>query len=279
MSKGELIEIKRRIKSIKNTQKITKAMGLVATARFKRLREIVEFADEYFNEVSNTFRKLYCDEVYDSKYFSENNEDKDLYIIITSNTGLCGSYNSNIINFANEKVAKEDYLILIGDRGYQFFKRREYNVLMNIPIQRFPSFDDAQMIFNLIDDYFIKGKVKNIYIVYTKFINSVRQEVEMLKILPFEKIQEKNKEILLEPNKLQVFDFSAKIYLQSFIYNSLANALASEFAMRMTAMDSATKNSGELLDKLQLKYNRIRQGTITQEVTEIVSGAEALNSN
>lgn len=279
MSKGELIEIKRRIKSIKNTQKITKAMGLVATARFKRLREIVEFADEYFNEVSNTFRKLYCDEVYDSKYFSENNEDKDLYIIITSNTGLCGSYNSNIINFANEKVAKEDYLILIGDRGYQFFKRREYNVLMNIPIQRFPSFDDAQMIFNLIDDYFTKGKVKNIYIVYTKFINSVRQEVEMLKILPFEKIQEKNKEILLEPNKLQVFDFSAKIYLQSFIYNSLANALASEFAMRMTAMDSATKNSGELLDKLQLKYNRIRQGTITQEVTEIVSGAEALNSN
>ncbi|WDU82578.1 F0F1 ATP synthase subunit gamma [Caloramator sp. Dgby_cultured_2] len=193
MSKGELIEIKRRIKSIKNTQKITKAMGLVATARFKRLREIVEFADEYFNEVSNTFRKLYCDEVYDSKYFSENNEDKDLYIIITSNTGLCGSYNSNIINFANEKVAKEDYLILIGDRGYQFFKRREYNVLMNIPIQRFPSFDDAQMIFNLIDDYFIKGKVKNIYIVYTKFINSVRQEVEMLKILPFEKIQEKIK--------------------------------------------------------------------------------------
>jgi len=279
MSKGELIEIKRRIKSIKNTQKITKAMGLVATARFKRLREIVEFADEYFNEVSNTFRKLYCDEVYDSKYFSENNEDKDLYIIITSNTGLCGSYNSNIINFVNEKVAKEDYLILIGDRGYQFFKRREYNVLMNIPIQRFPSFDDAQMIFNLIDDYFTKGKVKNIYIVYTKFINSVRQEVEMLKILPFEKIQEKNKEILLEPNKLQVFDFSAKIYLQSFIYNSLANALASEFAMRMTAMDSATKNSGELLDKLQLKYNRIRQGTITQEVTEIVSGAEALNSN
>ncbi|CCC58022.1 ATP synthase F1 subunit gamma [Caloramator australicus] len=279
MSKGELIEIKRRIKSIKNTQKITKAMGLVATARFKRLRGIVEFADEYFNEVSNTFRKLYCDEVYDSKYFSENNENKDLFIIITSNTGLCGSYNSNIINFANEKVAKEDYLILIGDRGYQFFKRREYNVLMNIPIQRFPSFDDAQMIFNLIDDYFTKGKVKNIYIVYTKFINSVRQEVEMLKILPFEKIQEKNKEILLEPNKLQVFDFSAKIYLQSFIYNSLANALASEFAMRMTAMDSATKNSGELLDKLQLKYNRIRQGTITQEVTEIVSGAEALNSN
>lgn len=106
------------------------------------------------------FRKLYCDEVYDSKYFSENNENKDLFIIITSNTGLCGSYNSNIINFANEKVAKEDYLILIGDRGYQFFKRREYNVLMNIPIQRFPSFDDAQMIFNLIDDYFTKGKVK-----------------------------------------------------------------------------------------------------------------------
>lgn len=279
MSKGELIEIKRRIKSIKNTQKITKAMGLVATARFKRLREIAEFADEYFNEVSNTFRKLYFDDVYESKYFCENKEGKDAYIIITSNTGLCGSYNSNIINFASEKVAKEDYLILIGDRGYQFFKRRGYKVLMNILMQRFPSFDDAQMIFNLIDDYFTKGKIKNVYVIYTKFINSVRQEVEMLKILPFEKTQEKNKEILLEPAKLQVFDFSTKIYLQSLIYNSLANALASEFAMRMTAMDSATKNSGELLDKLQLKYNRIRQGTITQEVTEIVSGAEALNSN
>lgn len=279
MSKGELIEIKRRIKSIKNTQKITKAMGLVATARFKRLREIAEFADEYFNEVSNTFRKLCFDDVYESKYFCENKEGKDAYIIITSNTGLCGSYNSNIINFASEKVAKEDYLILIGDRGYQFFKRRGYKVLMNILMQRFPSFDDAQMIFNLIDDYFTKGKIKNVYVIYTKFINSVRQEVEMLKILPFEKTQEKNKEILLEPAKLQVFDFSTKIYLQSLIYNSLANALASEFAMRMTAMDSATKNSGELLDKLQLKYNRIRQGTITQEVTEIVSGAEALNSN
>ncbi|MCX7903812.1 MAG: ATP synthase F1 subunit gamma [Caloramator sp.] len=279
MSKGELIEIKRRIKSIKNTQKITKAMGLVATARFKRLREIAEFADEYFNEVSNTFRKLYFDDVYESKYFCENKEGKDAYIIITSNTGLCGSYNSNIINFASEKVAKEDYLILIGDRGYQFFKRRGYKVLMNILMQRFPSFDDAQMIFNLIDDHFTKGKIKNVYVIYTKFINSVRQEVEMLKILPFEKTQEKNKEILLEPTKLKVFDFSTKIYLQSLIYNSLANALASEFAMRMTAMDSATKNSGELLDKLQLKYNRIRQGTITQEVTEIVSGAEALNSN
>ncbi|SEF39077.1 F-type H+-transporting ATPase subunit gamma [Caloramator fervidus] len=278
MSKGELLEIKRRIKSIKNTQKITKAMGLVATARFKRLREIQEYTNEYFKEVSNTLEKLYLEEVFDSVYFKENNSDRDLYIIITSNTGLCGSYNSNIINFAKEKIKKDDYLIVIGDKGYNFFKKRGYEIVLNLPSSKFPSYEDAKNIVNVINEYYLSQRVKNVYLIYTKFISSVKQEVECLKLLPCKKNKTKS-DILLEPSKINVFEFCLKIYLEVLLYNSISNSLASEFAIRMSAMDSATRNSQELLDKLQIKFNRIRQSIITQEVTEIVSGAEALNSN
>ncbi|KRQ87736.1 ATP synthase gamma chain [Caloramator mitchellensis] len=277
MSKGELLEIKRRIKSIQNTQKITKAMGLVATAKFKRIRENAEYVKVLSEATKDTFEKTLCEESVYTKYFTVNDANSDLYVIITSNTGLCGNYNSSVINSTLEFLKNEDRLITIGDRGSNFFKRRGFNIVKSFQMSRVPIFEEASDIFNIIEECFLQGKVKNAYIVYTRFINPVRQEIEKIRLLPFTDIK-KNKDILMEPSNLQVFEHSARYYLITTIFDCLSSSLASEYAMRMTAMDNATKNSGELLEKLQLKYNRIRQSSITQEVTEIVSGAEALNS-
>lgn len=289
-----LLDIKRRIKSVKNTQKITRAVSLVATSKFARIRPVMYKASAYFEKYRDVVEETILNmNLKESFYYNTNNSDTDLYIIITSDSGLCGNYNSNVINKALKDMhGKKVLLITIGERGRNYFKRRGYETLAEfIEIGNNPSLEDANSIMSMAIGYFKQGKVKNVYIIYTKFFSPLKQEVRVLKVLPVENSSEKENKShelstaavnrrsnlwLFEPSQREVFEFIFPKYLNCLMYYVLTNSISSEYAVRITSMDGATKNASDILNKLQNMYNKARQSSITQEITEIVSGAEAL---
>jgi F-type H+-transporting ATPase subunit gamma len=277
-----LLDLKRRIKSVTNTQKITRAMGLVATAKFKKVRDRAEKTTPYFDKFQEAIRKLALSpDLEGSKYFMENDSDRDIYIVITSDSGLCGSYNTNVILETLKQIeGKNVSLITVGEKARSFFTRRGIDTISEfVELGDSPSYKDAVDIMRPAIEAFEKGEARNVYIVYTKFYSPVKQRVEVLKVLPMEKAEgEKGKEIVFEPSPKEVFEYVMPKYLSTTMFYALVHGVASEYANRMSAMDNATKNAGELLDKLRLMYNRARQSGITQEITEIVSGAESLKS-
>jgi F-type H+-transporting ATPase subunit gamma len=276
---GGLLELKRRIRSVANTQKITRAMGLVATAKFKKVREKAEKTAPYYTKFHESINSLALSpDVLSSKYFTINNADLDIYVIISSNTGLCGSYNTNVFNEALAQMKGNNVkLITIGEKAKSFFGRRDFDIMYD-----YTGFGDVITYKSAIEalrpaiEEYEKGKAKNVYLIYTKFYNPVKIKVETIKVLPFEKPEGKQEERLFEPSPKEVFDYVLPKYLSTTMYYALVNSVASEITSRMNAMDNATKNANEILDALKLKYNRARQGNITQEITEIVGGAEVL---
>lgn len=280
MAGAGLLEIKRRIKSITNTQKITRAMGLVATAKFRKLRERAGDIDIYYDEYQRTIEEmLKVNEVEESVYLQKNSSDIDLYIVVTSDTGLCGSYNANVLNNVLEHMYQKKVAVLtVGERGRAFFKKRNYETVAEfVEIGDKPSYKDASEIIKPAIDEFMAGNVRSVYLAYTKFITSVKQTVEIVKLLPFERNKDfKSSNIEFDPSVTEVMNYAIPKYLYATMYHALVNSIASEYAIRMSAMDNATKNTEKLLEKLKIAYNRARQSNITQEITEIVSGAEAL---
>lgn len=280
MAGAGLLDLKRRIKSVTNTQKITRAMGLVATAKFKKVRDRAEKTTPYFDKFHEAVTKMALSpELEGSKYFQENDSDIDIYVVITSDSGLCGSYNTNAIMESRRHMeGKKVQVITAGDKGRVFFTRRDYETLGEfVDLGDAPSYKDAIEIIRPAIEAFESGKARNVYITYTKFHSPVKQTVEILKILPMERPEgEKGKNILFEPSSQEVFEYVMPKYISTTMFYSLVNSVASEYSSRMSAMDNATKNASELLDGLKLMYNRARQSSITQEITEIVSGAEAL---
>jgi len=276
---GGLLDLKRRIKSIANTQKITRAMGLVATAKFKKVRDRAEKTNPYFEKFQESMNAMASSpDVLSSKFFARNNSDTDLYIVISSNTGLCGSYNTNVFNEVLTKTTGQSVkLITVGEKANSFFTRRGYDIIS--PVVDFgdsPSFREAVDILRPAIDAYLAGSVKNVYLIYTKFYNPVKMKVEQLQVLPFVQPSGKQEERLFEPSPMEVFDYVLPKYLNTMMYCAFVNSIASEISARMNAMDNATKNASEILDALKLAFNRARQGSITQEITEIVGGAEAL---
>jgi F-type H+-transporting ATPase subunit gamma len=276
-----LIDLKRRIKSVVSTQKITKAMGLVATVKFKTAKINLERYKPYYEEFNDSITRLLSVEgAGNMDYCKSNEEKKDMYIIITSDSGLCGSYNSNVINSAiNEIEEKENAkLILIGHKGKNYFKTGNYEVIDSFTNNNVnPCFKDISEIMEKGRKYFIEGSIKSLNIVYTKFYNSAKQTVEIMKVLPLNAVEEGEQNyILFEPSLNEVQNYMIPKYLNSVMYYTISNSIASEYAIRMNSMDNANKNASEILAKLKTIYNRARQGAITQEISEIVSGAEAL---
>lgn len=277
---GGLIDLKRRIKSVQNTQKITKAMGLVATSKFKKVRARAEKNVPYINKFNDVIKTLaLSSDAENSIYFKKNKVDTELYIIITSDSGLCGSYNANVIKKAVEDMeGKKVRLITIGEKARSFFLRRGYDTIAEyVEVGDYPVYWDAVDIMKDAIELYKKGEVKSVKLIYTRFHSPVKQEVELVKLLPLEKPKERiYREFEFEPKASRVLDYVFPKYLNNILYFSILTSIASEYAMRMNAMDSASKNAQELLNKLQAIYNRARQSNITQEITEIVSGAEAL---
>lgn len=283
MAGAGLIAIKRRIRSINNTKKITKAVGLVATSKLKRLRGVLELNNSYYGYLSSVMSELIKTDTFDSNiYINGNKSSNKLFIALTSDSGLCGGFNANVVNKTIEQLLKNKLgykLIIVGQKGRNNFKRLNINsVAEYVEIPDIPTDREAQVIINKALEFYLKGEVGEVNVVYTKFTSAVKQEVLVKRILPLNiEVSKENENTFFEyePNITKILESLSGPFLNKTLLNLMINSKTSEFSLRMTAMDGATSNADDLLEELNLKYNRIRQSIITQEISEIVGGAEA----
>ena len=279
MGAAGLIEIKRRIKSVESTRKITKAMGLVATSKLRKVRKELIANEQYNNLCKEVISEVVSSmpEDFDSIYYKSFDGDK-LYIVLTSDTGLCAGYNNTVAIYLNNLVQKSGgaKVVVVGSKGISYLSRYKISTYAEyVDLPDMPATKDINRIYNDAIYLYEKGDVSEVNIVYTEFISPVKQEVKSVKILPIEKKASREGQYIIEPNEEAVFKNAIDMYLKSQLKTCMLSAKASEHSARMTAMDGATENANDILQSLNIKFNRIRQGIITQEISEIVGGAEA----
>ncbi|NLK72872.1 MAG: ATP synthase F1 subunit gamma [Clostridiales bacterium] len=286
-------DIKRRIKSVNSTKQITKAMELVSSAKLRKAREKLDRTRPYFYTVKNTMSEIAENiENIHSDYFEGAREiKKSCFIVITADGGLCGGYNTNVMKEAllHMRGKEEVSVIAIGQKGRDFFKKRGYKIngeYINV-IEKI-TFKDAKSISSLVIKLYKDREFDEVYLVYTDFVSTITQKPEVIRLLPlsgFNKTEEKGSEtvqnnnfemISYEPSPEDLFNYLVPSYVESLIFGGLVSSSASEQGARRIAMENATDNAVEMIDKLTLNYNRARQAAITQEISEIVGGAEAL---
>ena len=272
-----LQEIKNRINSIKTTKKITKAMKLIASAKLKSSRKNLEAFNEYANSIEKVFNEVntyYLNEK--EKIFSN----KTLFIVITSDIGLCGSYNANVINLLLKNLKINDKIIIFGNKGISNLKNRKINTTLDIPnIGDVVDYEKVLLTTKKALILYNNNKVGRIKIIYTKFINSINFNPYVKKLLPIENVEKNIKDDSIfefEPNPKVILKNMIPLYLSSSINKFLIESKVSEMASRRMAMENSTENAKELIEQLNLAYNRVRQSKITQEIIEIVAGS---NSN
>ena len=282
-------DIKRRKSSIQSTQQITKAMKLVSTVKLQKARSHAESTDPYFNYMYKTVSSMLARSGnIDHPYLTAGDSKKKAVVVITSNRGLAGGYNSNIVKLiTGSDFDKEDLdIYAVGGKGAETLERRGYHIAdLQTEMMEAPTYPDAASLCNRVLDAFTSGEVGEIYLAYTHFKNTVSQEAKLIKLLPVEiepdseENQASDSNILMnyEPNEEEALDMIIPKYVTSLFYGALVEAVASENGARMQAMDSATSNAEEMISDLSLKYNRARQGSITQELTEIIAGANAIS--
>lgn len=282
MGTAGLIDIKRRVKSVENTRKITRAMGLVATSKLKKARRELLIDEENLELNKEIFTKVISliDEDYESAYFGDKiSSDTKLYIVVTSDTGLCGGFNGNVANYIKNNLAEDKEnvkMIVLGAKGTSYMKKLGFtNMLELVELSDLPTIKEVRSVYQRAKYLFLKGDVSEVNIVYTEYISPMKQEVTTERLLPLERIYGEAKDIVIEPNIKYVLDVSIERYLRSKLRRDLLHSKVSEQSARRDAMDSATRNANELLKTLNLRYNRLRQSMITQEISEIVGGAEA----
>ena len=280
-------DIKRRKESVQSTQQITKAMKLVSTVKLQRAKAQAENAKPYFDKMFATVTSiLEKTGTINHPYLIPNGSTKKAVIVISGNRGLAGGYNSNIAKAVIEAGLTPDVTKVyeVGRKGIEFLSRRGYQIAEDdSDMIDEPLFEDAAQLGKTILNAYTEGEVGEIYLAYTRFKNTVVHEPTVLKLLPVE-FDEKQKEegkkeapMNFEPEPEEALDLIVPKYLNSLIYGAFMESVASENGARMQAMDSATSNADEMIATLSLAYNRARQGAITQELTEIISGAEAIN--
>lgn len=289
-------EIKLRIKSIKETRQITKAMNLISAAKLKKARQQLEQTLPFFEKVKATIADILLHSAnIDSVFFDlkhENEGKRKAYLVITGDKSLAGGYNHNIIKCAETHIGKDpDALLLIaGVMGRNHFIRQKYRVKedFNYAVQN-PTVYRAREIAEQLLEMYLKGEVDEVDLIYTVMESSVSLVPHVMKLLPLN-LEEMKKElgemhdsrtepdedIVYEPSPQAVLDVLIPKYVKGIVYGAFVEAFTSEQSARMTAMDNATSNADEMLHKLNLFYNRARQAAITQEISEIVGGAEAL---
>lgn len=281
-------EINRRIKSVTNTQQITKAMKMVSSVRLRRAQERALATAPYTEKIEGMLQRLAAASTGEKvALFTPHDEVKrTCYIIVGADKGLAGAFNSNInkamVAVLKDKPRSASMLLVTGRKPAEYLKH-----LHIVPDQKWtgfsdkPQFTDAQQIAHVATEQFLAGEVDEVYIIYTKFKSALSQEVQTVKMLPISQQDGSEKtgpkeEYLFAPDARQVLESLLPQYLDMLVYNSLLQSAASELGARMTAMTSATDNAGELIDRLTVHYNKVRQAGITNELTEIVSGANAL---
>ncbi len=284
---GSARDIKNKITSTKKISQITKAMHMVSASKLRRAEKVMKDYRPFLKSVKDTIGHILSSNIDVSHKMLERRVVKKTgYLLITSDRGLAGGYNNNLFRqFLNDVKGKhettDDYAVgIIGNKGYGYFKNKDVQIINDQVIY---NRDDVQfidiilLIQKMIDMYLLE-EIDEIIVYYNKYVNSIKQDIIAEKILPVEKIEGDEKQVLyvLEPSPQEVLNTLMPVYIQNVIYGYILNAKASEHAATMTAMKNATDNAKEIVDNLTLHYNRARQAAITQEITEIVGGAAAL---
>lgn len=286
MAKG-IREIKRQIKSVQSTKQITKAMEMVAASKLRKAQEKAEAAKPYSDKLKEVVTSIASSstEVTHPMLVTRPVK-KTAYLVITSDRGLAGGYNANILRqvsltLQERHASKDEYvLFVIGRKGRDFFRRREQPIAMDVTdLSDSPTFADIKSIASQTVSGFEEGLFDEIYICYSQFVNALTQIPTVEKLLPMDHPKKKEGEASAqyeyEPSPEVVLEALLPRYAETLIYGALLNGKASELGAKMTAMGSATKNATKLIGELSLTYNRARQAAITQEITEIVAGANA----
>ncbi len=272
------LEIKNRIKTVGSIKKITKAMKLVASAKLAKQKNNMEQNRVYTTYLNEILENIVLDVKENEHPFLTRNEGKPLYIMITSDMGLCGAYNGNVFRFAKE-LDKNGDVIMIGQRGAGWIKSSGFNVVDVYSNLNEDCYNELSLIMKEALNQYLNKEYGSIHILYTKFINSVSYETTLAQVLPIIKPNRERftqKEVIFEPSQKSILDYLVPMYLNANLYSSYLESKTSEHASRRTAMESATDNADELQEKLELQYNQARQAAITQEISEIVGGADAL---
>ncbi len=282
-----LKDLRRRIRATKSTQQITKAMEMVAAAKLRRAQQRAQAASPYAAKISEMLANLAgAASELEHPLFKVRDVRCTALVLITAERGLCGAYNTNLIRVAEQRLKAAPVgslqLVLVGKKGREYFKRRNYPVLAtyaDLPGEA--SLDLSRQLTGDLTAHFLNGTVDRVEVVYTHFVNAITRKINTEVFLPVggsaAKLEGPERATTFEPDAEAIFAELLPRYTTAKLYASMADALASEHAARMVAMGSARKNAGELVDKLTLIRNRLRQALITREIAELVGGAEALN--
>ena len=285
-----LIDLRRRIRAVKSTQQITKAMKMIAASRLKRAQDRVVGARPFAERMRGVLNGLVTridDASHPLLRVPAPGEGRPLLIIVTADRGLCGSFNSNILKAGGQHIAQHGSkdapiaLSLIGRKGREFFGRRGFDVVYDrVNIFQKLSFLDAQALADVVIDEFTSGRASRVDIIYNEFKSVISQRVVTEQLLPIprdtiEGGSGSTGEYTYEPDPAQIFQDLLPRYVQVQVYRALLESNAAFFAAQMTAMDAATRNSSEMIENLTLYMNKVRQAAITREIIEVVSGASA----
>jgi len=277
-------DLRRRIKSIKSTQQITKAMKMVAAAKLRRAQEAVESARPFALKIKDVLSRVAAASGGASHPLLEVREVKrTAYVVITADRGLCGGFNANILRRAAGEVRdiNNPAIVAVGRKSRDYFTRRGFDVAASyVRLGETIQFSQAKEIAKFVMDKYMAGEFDEVYLVFSEFINVLTQRPTKVKLLPVETPAEEKKgpgvEYIFEPSAESVLASLLPTYVETTVFRAMLEAKAGEQGARMTAMDSATKNAKELIHKLTLSLNRARQAAITKEISEIVGGAAAL---
>lgn len=278
-----LRDLRRRIRSIKSTQQITKAMKAVSAAKMQKSQDQVIAARPYARRIREVLGRL-VSHAKGAKLplLEEREPQKVAFVVITADRGLCGGFNANLIRRAVQEIKKYNNvsLICVGRKGRDFFRRRGYPLAGEyVRLGETIRFPQAREIARTVAQKYAAGEFDAVYLVYSEFVNVLVQRPTVVRLLPVEPPQEGDKgyiDYIFEPSAEEVLKELLPLYVENTVFYALLESKASEHSARMTAMDNATKNAGEMIDKLTLAMNRARQTAITKEILEVVSGAAAL---
>ncbi|MEG0013470.1 MAG: ATP synthase F1 subunit gamma [Cellulosilyticaceae bacterium] len=285
---ASLQSIKGRIKSINSTKQITNAMKLVATAKLTKSKDAALKTRPFFNKIQSTIQSIaQSSNGLNMPLLRENESTKKAYIVIAADKGLAGGYNANICKLVMHSITDKEnaHIIAVGKKAKEQFKSKGYTIQKEVlGMSADPTYTAAKEIADYAVDIFGKGEVGEVYLAYTAFKSTIQQEPTMIRLLPVDINGIKEESSANEPQDLLIYEPSPEAvlgyiiprYLGDVIYGGMVESGASEQGARMTAMDSATENADDMIGKLGIVYNRARQAAITQELSEIVGGAEAL---
>ena len=273
----EVARIKKRIKSVTGSYKITSAMKLVSTVKLKKWKNKMLATKEYSRRVDEIAKMVFSSvEESNNPFFKTNDKaDKNLYIILSSSLGLCGAYNNNIFRLADAHIQENDEAIILGNKAISHYKNGAFKQIEDF--KEYSSIKDEAIIksiVNFISKEYVNGTYKEVHLIYTAYKNSLVFHPCDYVILPLQDSEPiKGYPPLMEPSKEALIDSLVPFYLKNSVYAKFLESEVCEQAARSNAMENATKNAEELLDSLQIEFNKARQGAITQEITEIVGGS------